>query len=196
MRKFYLAIVDQGRKGFGVTFPDFPGCVSAGKTLEEALAGAVEALQGHVNLMIEDGDALPNPSDPQSVPRDNEINEVTRAMVPVIVPGESERVNVLFDRGLLAEIDAAAEAEGLNRSTFLAQAARTRVRALSSNVTKLPVIALQDATSDFEKWTGVKKAATGRRITVKQKRGIAGKPKSTGKTKAVVFHKKSTRERA
>jgi len=47
---------------FGVSFPDFPGCVTAGRTLEEARRLAVEALQLHVCGMTEDGEPIPEPS--------------------------------------------------------------------------------------------------------------------------------------
>jgi predicted RNase H-like HicB family nuclease len=47
---------------FGVSFPDFPGVVTAGKTLDDARAMAEEALAFHVNGMIEDGEGLPVPS--------------------------------------------------------------------------------------------------------------------------------------
>ncbi len=35
---------------FGVDFPDFPGCVTAGSTVDEAVAMAREALGGHIVL--------------------------------------------------------------------------------------------------------------------------------------------------
>jgi predicted RNase H-like HicB family nuclease len=47
---------------FGVSFPDFPGCTTAGKTLEEARRLAPEALAFHIEGMREDGDAIPKPS--------------------------------------------------------------------------------------------------------------------------------------
>jgi predicted RNase H-like HicB family nuclease len=47
---------------YGVDFPDFPSCISAGRTPEEARRMAVEALTGHIVFMSEDGDALPEPT--------------------------------------------------------------------------------------------------------------------------------------
>ena len=47
---------------YGVSFPDFPGCVTAGSTLEEARSMAAEALAFHAAGMREDGVALPKPS--------------------------------------------------------------------------------------------------------------------------------------
>ena len=42
----YIAVIhhDPG-SAFGVSFPDFPGCITAGKTFEEARARAAEALR-------------------------------------------------------------------------------------------------------------------------------------------------------
>ena len=40
---------------FGVSFPDLPGCVPAGRSLDEALAAAEEAIALHIEGLIEDG---------------------------------------------------------------------------------------------------------------------------------------------
>jgi predicted RNase H-like HicB family nuclease len=59
----YIALVRKDPDSdFGVEFPDFPGCVTAGEDLEEAKALAEEALRFHIEGMIEDGEALPRPS--------------------------------------------------------------------------------------------------------------------------------------
>ena len=59
----YVAYLHKDRKSdFGVSFPDFPGCITAGKTLEDARRMASEALALHVRGMLEDGETLPEPS--------------------------------------------------------------------------------------------------------------------------------------
>src|SRR5579859_5973240 len=50
------------KSDFGVSFPDFPGCVTAGKSLEEARRKAPEALAFHIAGMLEDGETIPKPS--------------------------------------------------------------------------------------------------------------------------------------
>ncbi len=55
---------------FGVSFLDFPGCITAGATLDEARAFAEEALALHVEGMIEDGEAIPEPSSFEAVMAD------------------------------------------------------------------------------------------------------------------------------
>jgi len=56
--KKYIAVID---KDFGVIFPDFDGCVSVGKDLNDAINMAQEALELHVKGMREDGEELPEP---------------------------------------------------------------------------------------------------------------------------------------
>jgi predicted RNase H-like HicB family nuclease len=56
MKKSYLGAVCEGGGTFGIVFRDFPGCVSAGDTLDEVLAMGREALQGYVELMAEEGE--------------------------------------------------------------------------------------------------------------------------------------------
>jgi predicted RNase H-like HicB family nuclease len=59
----YIALVRKDPDSdFGVDFPDFPGCVSAGATVDEARRMAQEAFEFHVRGMVEDGDELPVPS--------------------------------------------------------------------------------------------------------------------------------------
>lgn len=53
--------------GYSVDFPDLPGCISAGDTLEEALSMAREALSLHLFGMDEDGEAIPPASDPSEL---------------------------------------------------------------------------------------------------------------------------------
>ncbi|HVT82438.1 MAG TPA: type II toxin-antitoxin system HicB family antitoxin, partial [Phycisphaerae bacterium] len=52
MRHYVALIHKEPRSDYGISFPDFPGCISAGSTVQEALAMGVEALAGHMELMI------------------------------------------------------------------------------------------------------------------------------------------------
>ena len=123
-RLFYPAILEKEPGSvFGVTFPDFPGLVSAADTAELALVQAHEALAGHVALMVQDGDALPAPTAVEAVTADPDIQMVAVTLVGVTVPGRAKRVNVTLDEALLEEIDEVAD----NRSRFLAEAARAEL---------------------------------------------------------------------
>ena len=117
---------------YGVSFPDVPGCISAGDTIDEAVRNAVEALSGHVRMMEADGDAVPAPRDFDAIMSDPALAEDRQGAMTTVVPllrdrGSTVRVNVSFDLGLLEAIDAAASERGQTRSAFLASAARREI---------------------------------------------------------------------
>jgi predicted RNase H-like HicB family nuclease len=59
----YVALIHKDADSdFGVSFPDFPGCITAASTLGEARAMAAEALAFHIESMHEDGQEIPSPS--------------------------------------------------------------------------------------------------------------------------------------
>ena len=60
--RHYVAVMCRGKEGYGVVFPDIPGCTSYGRTLHDAVVQAEVALTGHIELMVKDGDALPDPT--------------------------------------------------------------------------------------------------------------------------------------
>ena len=58
----YPALID-GRKGaYGVTFPDLPGIVAMGKTIDEAMVNAEEALRDYAIEAEKDNEAIISPS--------------------------------------------------------------------------------------------------------------------------------------
>ena len=63
MRQYPALISKDEASDWNVEVPDFPGCVTAGKTLEQATAFAREALALHVHGMRAAGEPVPNPSD-------------------------------------------------------------------------------------------------------------------------------------
>ncbi len=85
IRKYPALVHKDPDSDFGISFPDFPGCVTAGKSLEEAHALATEALQFHVDSMFKDGDTIPNPSIIEDVPGHNPQEYM---MIPVQFPAE------------------------------------------------------------------------------------------------------------
>jgi predicted RNase H-like HicB family nuclease len=78
---FYPAIIERGRAGFGVFFPDLPGCVSAGDTIQEAAENAQEALSAHLTSAEEYGDPIPRPTSLEQLQPDPDIDEVGRILV-------------------------------------------------------------------------------------------------------------------
>ncbi|HVE23103.1 MAG TPA: type II toxin-antitoxin system HicB family antitoxin [Acidocella sp.] len=76
-----MAIIERSSDGFGVFFPDVDGCTSAGDTVEEATANASEALNSHLALCLEDGEALPEARDSDAIERDPDVDEVARVLI-------------------------------------------------------------------------------------------------------------------
>ena len=84
----YIALVhkDEGTS-YGVSFPDVPGCISAGDTFEEAVANAADALAGHFALMKADGDPIPAPRSFEQLRRDLEfLEDSADAIVTMVTP--------------------------------------------------------------------------------------------------------------
>lgn len=130
MRHYIGLIHKEAGSDFGVSFPDFPGVITAGKDLDEARSMAEEALAFHVEGMIEDGEVLPEPSSLEAVMSDPGNRDGVAILVALKAEARrSVRVNITLPEDVLAEIDAFAEAKGYSRSGFLVQAAK---RALAS----------------------------------------------------------------
>lgn len=58
----YLVITERGETGFGAYSPDLPGCIATGKTQDEVEARMMNAMQGHIEYLIEQGIPLTAPS--------------------------------------------------------------------------------------------------------------------------------------
>jgi predicted RNase H-like HicB family nuclease len=70
----------------GVSFPDFPGCITAGRTLDEAKAPALEALTGHIVVMREAGEPVPAPSTLDKAINDPQFRDDVAFLVHVEEP--------------------------------------------------------------------------------------------------------------
>lgn len=116
---------------FGVTVLDLPGCFSGGDTFDEALDSVLEAIDLHLEGVVEEGGEIPVPrpiADHQSNP---DFANGVWAVVDVNVSrfeGKAEKINITLPRRLLAKIDSYAQAHGKTRSGFLADAARSAMR--------------------------------------------------------------------
>lgn len=131
-RRHYLGVIEHAEQGLGIYFPDFPGCVSGGDTLEDVIAMGTEALQFHVDSMVEDGEQVPEPS---SVDLDTERAEVPEARLHSLVavqaklPAYPDTVEVGIDTALVQEIDRFAG----NRRQFIIDAARRELDRLKKS---------------------------------------------------------------
>jgi predicted RNase H-like HicB family nuclease len=131
----YIAYLHKEKSSdFGVSFPDFPGCVTAGKTLDEARRLAVEALTLHMAGMLEDGEALPEPSTLDEVARDPAMKGAVAFLVSAEPPERTVRINITARESQVEAIDRLARAQGMTRSAYMVQSsvrteARTRQKA-------------------------------------------------------------------
>ena len=99
--------------GITVTFPDLPGCITCGEDQEQAIARATEALGGFLEIMENDDEMIPEPSDLRKirVDQDEAIVLIDAWMLPlrekivrknVTIPAklafQAERAGINFSR--------------------------------------------------------------------------------------------------
>src|SRR5690242_284656 len=95
MRHYIALIHKEAGSDYGVSFPDLPGCISAGSDLDEARAMAAEALALHIRGLAEDGEAAPEPSSLESVMADEENRDGVAILVPAPEAGaRAIRINI------------------------------------------------------------------------------------------------------
>jgi predicted RNase H-like HicB family nuclease len=136
MQKYYIAAFVPEKEGnFSVYFPDIPGAVTGGYTLEECAEYGADILEDILQELAAEKKPIPKPSDKESVKRkvaeiraesglgmpDDVHYQLFRApsldMVPV-------KVTVSLPKAVLEEADRKAKAYGFTRSGLLAQAVR------------------------------------------------------------------------
>lgn len=82
----YLALVHRSPLSeFGVSFPDFPGCITAGTNLGDARDMAKEALQFHIDGMLAENLEIPSPERVVAIPTEPLEEPVAVFLVPVRV---------------------------------------------------------------------------------------------------------------
>ncbi len=138
----YLAVIHkEPGSEYGVSFPDFPGCVTAGKTIDEAKDMAAEALALHIQGMLEDGEAIPAPTMLEDAQKNPDYAGAVYMMVAAPeIASASVRINISLPELVLRGIDRVAKKFHMNRSKFLAQAASHYSAALEGSVQGPPQI--------------------------------------------------------
>ena len=118
----YPALVD-GREGaYGVVFPDLPGCVAMGYTVDDALINAEDAMRDWVDEMEKSGWHVNPPSAFQSV----DVPEGSQLVsIPLIrISGRKVRANLTLDEGVAAFIDSEARRRKMTRTAYITWMAR------------------------------------------------------------------------
>lgn len=117
----YPAVFEPSGSGYSVYFPDLPGCISYGKSYEEAQKEAAEALGLHLYGMEKDGDIIPEPSKNPQIDAETVsgyfVSLVT--VFPDLVRNEIDNRRVKTNVTLPAWLKDAAEQSGVNYSRVL-----------------------------------------------------------------------------
>jgi predicted RNase H-like HicB family nuclease len=67
-RYVFPAIIEPGdKKGYCISFPDLPGCITESNNIDEAIRMAKDALELHIYGMEDDGDSIPEPTAPDKL---------------------------------------------------------------------------------------------------------------------------------
>jgi predicted RNase H-like HicB family nuclease len=131
----YIAVVHKDPKSdFGVSFPDFPGCITAGSSIDEAKDMAHDALSLHIKGMMEDGENIPTPSKLEDIMEDPDYTDAAAILIVSVSEAKprSIRVNITIPEDMLRKIDTIARKRGMSRSSFLVHAAQNAITASKS----------------------------------------------------------------
>ncbi|MNJ25153.1 hypothetical protein D3C77_195900 [compost metagenome] len=113
---------------WGVEVPDIPGCFSAGDDLDDAMAMAREAIEGHLEILAQDGQMIPKASKVTTHATNPAFAGCTWAVIDIDITkylGKAEKLNITLPAYLLNRIDTYVKnhPEQKSRSGFLAEAA-------------------------------------------------------------------------
>ena len=122
MQKEYIALIEEDNEaGFGVIFPDLPGCVTSADSYRKAIQNAHEVLAFYAET-----ENMPEPRTLEQIKASwpdwkewkNNYN-FTIARITLLPPFKSNtRINIMIDKTLLTKIDMITK----NRSDFINKA--------------------------------------------------------------------------
>ncbi len=122
----YPVVIHKDRNSdYGVTVPDLPGCYSAGRTLDEALAIAREAIELHLEGLVEAGEPISRPRSIEAHRARRTYRGGTWAVVsvdPSNLRVNAKRINITVPERVLDAVDRYARRAGATRSGLLVQA--------------------------------------------------------------------------
>jgi predicted RNase H-like HicB family nuclease len=138
-KRFYPAVLERGEGGvFAVWFPDFPGVVTGGRSQEDAMSKAGDALAEGAEELAFEGKALPEPTALDEIELPNGCDFVAFFAVGVEPMDQSERINVYLPKSLIARVDRRAAEFGMSRSSFFGWAVTTALSLRSEVAAALP----------------------------------------------------------
>jgi predicted RNase H-like HicB family nuclease len=161
----YIALLRKDKRSdYSVEFPDLPGCITAGKTLEEAREFAREALALHLKGLAEDGAAIPAPSALDAVVTDPENRDKDTVAFLVDAPARKPKavpVTITVSEDLFETVKAKSAEFGMTQSGVFAEGAKMYLKKLGRDT----------ATGRFVEVRSPKYSFTaGRKVTARKKR--------------------------
>ncbi|HFO6539305.1 TPA: type II toxin-antitoxin system HicB family antitoxin, partial [Escherichia coli] len=93
----YPVAIDKSDSSFGVRVPDIPGCFSGGNNYQDAIESAHEAIEAHIELLVENGEAVPKATCIENWLEDPDYSDAVWALVDVDITrlmGKAEKINV------------------------------------------------------------------------------------------------------
>ena len=101
MRQYIALIHKDADSDYGVSFPDLPGVISAGKTLDEARDMAAEALALHLEGLAADDEAAPEPSSLEKIMNDAQNKDGVAVLIAAAewIRHVCQRIESLTDVG-------------------------------------------------------------------------------------------------
>ena len=58
----YLVVIEKGASSYGACMPDLPGCIAVGESRDEVPRLIYEAIEFHIEGLLEDGQPVPPPA--------------------------------------------------------------------------------------------------------------------------------------
>ena len=123
----YPAIFAPEEVGFSVSFPDLPGCVTEGDTLEEAIDMARDALGLYLSVLEDDGGLIPTASHPADIRPDK--NSFVALVDMDMLEYKQKHDNKAIKKTLTIPqwLNTMAEREGINVSNVVQTALKDRL---------------------------------------------------------------------
>ncbi len=115
----YPALIEGGGQDYGVVFPDLPGIVAMGDTLDEAIRNAEEALQDYAIESSRDGLSLTPPSALEDVEVPLGCALTSILLVRTSPNRRSVRLNLTLDAEVADVITSEARRRGITRKSYL-----------------------------------------------------------------------------
>lgn len=118
----YPALIDGEEGAFGVVFPDIPGVVAMGPTIDDALVNAEQALRDYAIEAERDGEelAVASPFGSIVAPPGNQL-----VSIPLIRPsGKSVRAGLTLDEEVAEFIASEARRRGMTRKAYISWVVR------------------------------------------------------------------------